>query len=172
MRRKLTAVALIPGAAWLALVWGCPSVPPGDGGECAQETEACTSADNCCDGLTCVNGTCAAPGAGNTAALPAKKIAFDLIGIHDPDSDKYNDNCIACHGDRTDEVALDGATPTAHATMAGLFGEGNNRCVACHDRGPSFLTLSAGGLRAQVNIEDVGCTNCHGANAALAFYAD
>lgn len=110
--------------------------------------------------------------------MPAKTITLDLMGIHDPDSDAYNGNCIGCHGDRTDEVALDGVTPSAHARMAGFFGEGNDRCVACHNRGPNFYnfalgfgSFSKGGLREQVDMSTVGCANCHGANSTPSFYA-
>lgn len=208
MKRKLTAAVLVRGTAVFVLVWGCPSVsPPGPG--CAGENEACTTTDDCCDGLTCsdgvcimptacasagetctdaddccealecVGGTCGPPPSGTQAAIPAKQIELDLIGIHDPNSDAYSDNCIGCHGDRTDEVALDGVTPAAHATMAGLFGEGNDRCIACHGGGPNFFgfatgagSFSAGALREQVDMEEVDCAVCHGPNAAVALYAE
>ena len=196
----LKAAVGLAVVAGLGLVWGCPG-PPVDGGcagenqactdaadccegltcpdgacvtsttTCAAEGEICTDADECCEGLVCSGGTCVTPGTGNTAALPAKSIELNLIGIHDPNSDAYNDNCIGCHGDRTDEVALDGVTPVAHATMAGFFGEGNDRCIACHNGGPDFLTLSMSSLRQQVSIVDVGCANCHGANSTPSYYA-
>jgi len=132
--------------------------------------------------------SCAAPpsggGGGNDStdggppspAVPAKSLSYDLIAIHDPDSDTYNGDCIGCHGDRTTEIAMDGVTPAAHATMLAFFsGEGNARCTACHASGPDFLTLSAGGLREQVDMERANCAGCHGVVAstgAPTFYAD
>ncbi len=178
MKRRLTAALLLPGAAALLLVWGCPLVSPPTT-ECAAATEACTTTGDCCDGLECNGGTCGVPASGTQAAIPAKQIELNLIGIHDPDAESYNGNCVGCHGDRTDEVALDGVTPTAHATMADLFGEGNDRCIACHNGGPNFFDFaygsgdaSAGGLREQVDMEEENCGACHGANAAVALYAD
>lgn len=145
---------------------------------CAAATEACTETADCCEGLTCTEGVCTEPPPPNTAAVPAKTIGLDLMGIHDPDSEAYNDNCIGCHGDRGDEVALDGVTPAAHATMAAFFGTGNDRCIACHNGGPNFYnftsgfgSLSKGALREQVDMASVGCANCHGANATPSFYA-
>jgi hypothetical protein len=111
-----------------------------------------------------------------TVSLPAKSIGLDLIGIHDSGSRHYNADCISCHGDRTNEVALDGVTPAAHSTMLFSFlGEGNARCVSCHNSAPDFLNYSAGGLREQVNLErdlatESSCTSCHSGSGSLAFY--
>jgi mono/diheme cytochrome c family protein len=110
-----------------------------------------------------------------TPALPAKTIGYELIAIHDPDSGSYNGDCIGCHTDRTNEVALDDVTSAAHARMLGLFGEGNDRCIRCHGSGPNFLTASAGGLREQVDMANVACAACHGAqpiSGATALYAE
>jgi len=103
-----------------------------------------------------------------TAALPAQTIGYDLVGIHDPQSSAYNADCISCHGDRTNEVALDGVTPAAHSRMLfQSFGTGNARCLKCHINGADFLSFSAGGLREPVNLERVisgtgsSCTSCH-----------
>ncbi len=169
MNRRLTSALLLPGAAVLLMVWGCPQVVPPPT-QCAAATEACTTTDDCCDGLTCSARVCTEPPPANAAAIPAKIIGLDLMGVHDPDSDAYNGNCIGCHGDRTDEVALDGVTPSAHATMANLFGTGNDRCVSCHESGPDFVTRSASALMEQVDI--TSCSACHGPNAAVALYAD
>jgi hypothetical protein len=104
-----------------------------------------------------------------SAALPAKTIGYDLVGIHDPKSAAYSANCVGCHGDRTNEVALDGVTPTAHSRMLfSSFGTGNARCVKCHNNGVDFLSFSAGGLREPVDMErdisstESSCTSCHG----------
>ena len=169
-RRSGTAARLLVAVSG-AVIWGCPVAPDGDGA-CANENEACLSGADCCEGLECVEGVCVSPGGGAKAALPAKNIEFSLICIHDPASDGYNDDCISCHGDRTDEMALDGATPSAHATMMSQFGEGNDRCIRCHESGPDFLTASGGGLRAQVDIVGANCVVCHSAQATLAFYAE
>jgi hypothetical protein len=101
-----------------------------------------------------------------TAPVPLKTISLTLMSWHDPQSDKFYRNCTACHGTRTQEVALNGVTPTAHSIMLSYFGQGNERCIACHYgppnyAGPDFLTQSAGGLRKQVNYEAAGCTACH-----------
>jgi mono/diheme cytochrome c family protein len=117
------------------------------------------------------NITISAAQGGFPPLLPGKTIGFDLVGIHDASSANYNGNCIGCHGDRTNEVALDGVTLAAHSRMQGLFGEGNDGCMACHPSGPDFLTFSRGGLREQVDIEATGCTSCHGAGAIPEFYA-
>jgi len=111
-----------------------------------------------------------------TVGVPAKSIGLDLIGIHDSGSQYYNADCISCHGDRTNEVALDGVTPAAHSTM--LFkswGEGNARCASCHKGRADFLSYSAGGLREPVNVErNIGtagsCTSCHSGDWSLGFY--
>ena len=52
-----------------------------------------------------------------TAPIPLKTISLTLIGWHDPKSDKFYRNCIACHGTRTQEPALDGKTPAAHSKL-------------------------------------------------------
>ncbi|MBI2924764.1 MAG: hypothetical protein HYY24_03560 [Verrucomicrobia bacterium] len=104
-------------------------------------------------------------------AVPSKSISLNLIGIHDPSSSRYNQDCISCHGDRTKEVALDGKTPMAHSTMLLDFGTGNNRCLNCHQGGPDFLTASSGGLREPVDISSANCVMCHGADGgAKEFY--
>lgn len=101
-----------------------------------------------------------------TAPIPLKTISLTLIAWHDPQSDKFFRNCIACHGTKTQERALDGKTPTAHSIMLSFYGQGNDRCITCHYNGPKytgpdFLTYSAGSLRKQVNYEVNNCAACH-----------
>jgi len=103
--------------------------------------------------------------------LRSKTISLDLIGIHDSGSSAFNADCISCHGDRTKDVALDGKTPAAHATMAELFGKGNQACLKCHKTGPDFLTYSGGGLRNQINRNSAGCFSCHDTSSDHPFYA-
>ena len=67
-----------------------------------------------------------------TAPIPLKTISLTLIGWHDLDGDKFMADCIACHGTRTQERALDGVTPTAHSLMLDYFNPGNDRCYSCH----------------------------------------
>jgi hypothetical protein len=100
---------------------------------------------------------------------PSDSISLSLIGTHTPGSDDYDDDCIGCHGNRLNEVALDGKTPTAHATMKAAFGTGNARCLACHSGGTDFLSYSALGLRRQVDV--VSCLICHGVGDDPVFYA-
>jgi len=110
-----------------------------------------------------------------TAPIPLKTISLTLIGWHDPQSDKFMQNCIACHGTRTQELALDGKTKTAHSLMLAFYGQGNDRCITCHYNGPNytgpnFLTDSAGSLRKQVNYEINGCTACHAKGSIKPLY--
>lgn len=98
------------------------------------------------------------------AFVPAKQITLEVIGIHDEASENYNGNCTGCHADRLYEVALDGVTPTAHSQMLRTLGGTDWLCIACHPR-LDFLTESAANLREQVDIEETGCTSCHGLNA-------
>jgi len=105
---------------------------------------------------------------GVEAPRPAKFITFDQIPVHDPASDQYDPSCTAaeCHGDRTQEVALDGVNPASHRLMPGFFGVGDDRCTACHSLGIDLVNGSAGALRVQVDMENVigtlGCPGCHG----------
>ncbi len=176
MRRRgrwLSLLVAVTGMGlWLCAV-GCPSSGGGgDGGPAAgDEGGACLAGDTCNGALVCNTETDLCESGGGegegepvAAALPAKSIALDLIGTHDAGSDSYNDDCIGCHGDRSNEVALDGVTPTAHATMMSLFGTGNERCRSCHESGPEFVAFSSAALREQVPISD--CASCHGADAA------
>ena len=176
MNAKHPVWELLLSALCPLFVWGCPGTPSGPDGVCASENEACASSADCCADLACDDGVCVAESTGPPRpALPAKTIGYELIAIHDPNSDGYNGNCVGCHTDRTNEVALDGVTAAAHSTMLGLFGEGNDRCVRCHGSGPNFLTASAGGLREQVDMADAACAACHGAQpipGATALYAD
>lgn len=99
------------------------------------------------------------------ARIPSQDLALDNIAIHDPQSDRFDGDCIACHGTRRDEVALDGVTPVAHAKMITVLGsrasQGNELCVYCHQHGVDFVTMSAGGLRRQVDIWETECALCH-----------
>ena len=99
------------------------------------------------------------------ASIPAKHIDLELIGIHDEASENYNGDCLGCHADRLNEVALDGVTPTAHSQMLRTLGGADWLCVACHSR-LDFLTQSASNLREQVDMEETGCTSCHNQDAA------
>ena len=109
-----------------------------------------------------------------TAPIPLKTISLTLIGWHDLDGDKFMSDCIACHGARTQERALDGVTPTAHSLMLEFYNQGNDRCYSCHYNwpggGPNFLTHSAGALRKQLNYEVNECTDCHSKGSFLELY--
>jgi len=110
-----------------------------------------------------------------TAPVPLKTISLSLIGWHNPRSNKFVQNCIACHGTRTQERALDGVTPTAHSIMLNFYGQGNDRCITCHYNGPNysgpnFLTHSGGALRKQINYEVAGCTACHAKGSIKPLY--
>ncbi len=94
------------------------------------------------------------------ALIPEKRYTFDLIAMHDPESDGFDGDCTGCHVDRVDEVALDGVTPTAHSRMLNALGRADWLCVACH-RGVDFVNQSSGGLRQQVSLAENACVECH-----------
>ncbi|HBB40021.1 MAG: hypothetical protein COW73_09895 [Nitrospirae bacterium CG18_big_fil_WC_8_21_14_2_50_70_55] len=58
----------------------------------------------------------------------------NVVDIHDERSSDYNADCVSCHGTKTDEVALDGTTPMAHAIMmpVALGADNNKKCAWCH----------------------------------------
>ncbi len=172
-----------PVAVWLAVflmsMGGCPLFSPPSDDSGGNEIGPIDGGGG--NGDAGGGSTDGSPGGGVgptpkiTVGLPAKNIGYDLIGIHDPGSARYDGNCIGCHGDRTNEVALDGVTPAAHSTMQfGFLGTGNERCVSCHKSAPDFLSYSAGGLGELVNVErdlalESSCTSCH-SSGNLAFY--
>ncbi len=98
---------------------------------------------------------------GVKVSLPVKALPFNVITIHDPGSADYDTDCIACHGEKLNELALDCETPTPHSRMLDQFPLGNDRCLACHESGTNLINESAGGLRRQVDMEFVQCTLCH-----------
>jgi hypothetical protein len=180
------AVAALLAVSTLSL-GGCPWFnPPSDDNGNDNGVVDDNGNDNADDDNTNDNGAGGGNGNDNTGGddqapkvtvgVPAKSIGLDLVGIHDSGSQYYNADCISCHGDRTNEVALDGATPAAHSTM--LFkswGEGNARCANCHKGRADFLSYSAGGLREPVNVERNvrtagSCTSCHSGDWSLGFY--
>lgn len=99
------------------------------------------------------------------ARIPAQYLTMDTIGIHDSGSLFYDGDCIGCHGPRVDEVALDGVTRVAHSKMIMFLTDGafptNEACIYCHQVDIDFLTMSAGGLRKQVDIWGAECALCH-----------
>ncbi len=105
-------------------------------------------------------------------AIPAQFVSLDLIGVHDPGSEQYDGDCVACHAAMTNEVAMDGITPTAHSQMLVMIPYvGNERCLVCHGPRTDFVSYSTGGLRKQVNLELAECTWCHGSwTGDLAWY--
>ncbi len=164
MSSKFRTAPLLLAVASTVLVWGCP-LQPVRPAENANENENVSDNENENENENA--------GGGTQAELPSKNIGFDLIGIHDPDNtESYDSDCIGCHGDRTNEVALDGVTPTAHARMLTQFGEGNERCVSCHQGGTDFFAYSSGGLREPVDMDQANCAVCHGAAMTPAFYAE
>lgn len=185
MRSSYKRVVAALSAACVVSLGGCPWVnqPALEQGDAATGGE--TGGE---DGTTPGEGGGETPGAGGgqppggdqvvkvLPSVPAKSIGFDLLAIHDPTSDQYDGNCIGCHGERTNEVALDGVTPAAHSVMQFQFlGQGNERCVSCHRKPPDFLSYSSGGLRELVNVErdlaaESSCTSCHSGGGNLAFY--
>ena len=141
--------------------WGGPDMPPSPG--CAATADFDGDADVDLKDFSAFQKDFT--GQRIRAFIPAKHIDFELIGIHDEASENYNGDCLGCHADRLNEVALDGVTPTAHSRMLRTLGGADWLCVACHSR-LDFLTQSASNLREQVDMEETGCTSCHGQNAA------
>ena len=139
--------------------WGGPDMPPSPG--CAATADFDGDADVDLKDFSALQTDFT--GQRVPAFIPAKHIDLELIGIHDEAF--KNENCIGCHADRLNEVALDGVTPTAHSRMLRTLGGADWLCVACHSR-LDFLTQSASNLREQVDMEETGCTSCHGPNTA------
>lgn len=68
------------------------------------------------------------------AKLVAALSTANVIALHDEREASYDADCVSCHGVKTDEVALDGVTPKAHAVMM-PFAVGatpNDKCTWCH----------------------------------------
>ena len=104
------------------------------------------------------------------ASMPSQTYSLDLIGIHDPGSANYNANCIGCHGARTNEMALDGRTPTAHSRKLPAHQVSNAECIRCHEGGADLLSFSHGDLRKQVNLIRNDCAVCHRKGKPKEFY--
>jgi hypothetical protein len=104
-------------------------------------------------------------GKGVPAVFPPKHLTFDNIGIHDLYSENYDEDCTACHLNRTAELALDGVTPTAHNRMLCVLGELEWLCAAACHLEVDFRSSSAANLRKQVALDDelagVNCLGCH-----------
>ncbi len=103
-------------------------------------------------------------------ALPNTYVGYDLIGVHDPQSDSYDADCVSCHGTMVGEKALDGLTTTAHGRMLLFFAAGNERCVECHTTRTDILTGSTANLRKQVDLEATECAVCHDSVSELVWY--
>ena len=89
---------------------------------------------------------------------PLTRVAGDNLTLfHATATAAENSLCIACHGDRSGEVAPGNpsiATPhNIHTVKVGLI------CVDCH-QSTDFLQKSGAQLRHQVST--VICANCHG----------
>ncbi len=174
MRCRISVAVLLPALACLGLIWGCPSTGGGGtggtgGGDNVNENTS--DNDNANENDNASENDNENENTAGEVSLPAKSVTFELIGIHDPESDDYDGDCIGCHGERTGDVALDGETPLVHGTMLATFGEGNARCTACHGAGPDVVGYSGAGLRKQVDM--TSCSTCHGPTplpGATAFY--
>ena len=103
------------------------------------------------------------PPPANAAALPARTIGLDLMGIHDAGSRCLRQRLASAVTviERT-KWRWTALRPAAHATMLPFFGTGNDRCVACHEAEPNFYnfasgmgSLSAMALREQMDMEEV-----------------
>lgn len=79
----------------------------------------------------------------------------ELLGLH-LNALEHKDDCVLCHGERTDEVVAGFKSPhTAHLTSPLL----KMTCVTCHES-VDMEEGSAALLRKQVNPEL--CVRCHG----------
>lgn len=80
-----------------------------------------------------------------------------LLTLHREASTVPPEQCIQCHGNKTDEQSLDPVFPTAHRVhlTSSLL---NFQCTACH-QSVDVLWGSAASLRKQVNV--TLCATCH-----------
>lgn len=107
------------------------------------------------------------------ASVPLKHIDLSTLGEHDPNSSKYDaKKCTACHGNRTNEGALDGTTPAAHSVMPYLLGSGAARCSNCHASVVDLAFHSDSRLRANRYSASASCASakCHGVSGPRPFY--
>ncbi|MHC4605919.1 MAG: hypothetical protein ACYTAF_03180 [Planctomycetota bacterium] len=90
---------------------------------------------------------------------------WNIVQLHDAGSPEYNDDCMTCHGDMTDETTLSTSVTGIHPEMcpevfqaAGTTTYTNAVCIYCH-QSVDILGGSAGHLRKQVDVAD--CRTCH-----------
>ena len=92
--------------------------------------------------------------------------AENILATHDPDSDRYNGNCLGCHATVLEESSADPRILGFHQAMVPFMpgynpahGPSNQTCTQCHDK-IDILRDSSGGLRTRVDPEL--CALCHG----------
>lgn len=109
---------------------GAPG-PPGAQGDPGQQGDKGDKGDP---------GEAGQPGSGGQPLSAADQLLVttlsteNVIDLHDERSAAYRADCVSCHGNKSDEVALDGITPMAHAVMmpAASGANDNAKCAWCH----------------------------------------
>lgn len=90
---------------------------------------------------------------------------LNLTAIHNPESTRYNANCLHCHQDILNRTTLDPRVQEIHRRMLPYLGTWrgtprNEDCAFCHRGGVDFSgDHSAAGLRRQVPTQY--CAGCH-----------
>ncbi|RMG46603.1 MAG: hypothetical protein D6718_05250 [Acidobacteria bacterium] len=97
--------------------------------------------------------------------LPAQT-AQNLLALHDPESDRYDGRCLACHQEVMERTSADPRVPSFHVAMVPYTpgynpakGTTDAVCIQCH----KYVELeidSSGALRKHVDPEL--CALCHG----------
>jgi hypothetical protein len=91
---------------------------------------------------------------------------LNYLALHNPDSPRYDDDCAACHVDKTRNVSLAPGVPSFHTIKYRMFSAGglSKSCAisVCHN-GADLLDFSQAALRKQASPDF--CAQCHGAFA-------
>jgi hypothetical protein len=91
--------------------------------------------------------------------------SLNLVAIHNPESPRYNSNCLHCHQDILNRTTLDPRVQEIHRRMLPYVGTWrgsprNEDCAFCHRGGVDLSgERSAAGIRRQVPTQS--CAGCH-----------
>ena len=147
-----------------------PAGPPGTGLDASPASDVTLPTDAVTDALTAPDGAFEAGVAPDPRLIcqschPGLDVsALNLIGVHDPSSRRYMNNCLHCHLDILNRTTRDARYPEVHRRMlpyTGTFRASvrNEDCVFCHRAVEFGGNRSAANLRRQVAVS--ACAGCH-----------